>query len=94
MVLVLAKPLPIVEPIPIPDTICSAGLILIQDVGYGARFVVANRETVYEVGIDQLVVQGKIVLPWNVIWPGICQAMRFMTDRPMTVGSKLLRVVG
>lgn len=92
MVLAVAKVLPIVEPVPIPDTICSAGLIAIQDVGYGARFVVANRETLFETGTDYLAVKAKIVLPWNVIWPGICQAMKFMTAQPLSSG-RLLRVV-
>lgn len=90
MALVLASTLPLVEPVPIHDTICSAGLITIQDVGFGARFVVANRETLCDTEADFLVVRAKLVLPYNVIWPGICQSMRFMTARPTT---KLLRVV-
>lgn len=93
MVLVLANTLPIVEPIPIPDTICSAGLTLMQDVGFGVRFVVCNQETLYEASADQLVVKGKIILPYARIWPGISMAANFMVCAGARLGARSLKLV-
>jgi len=92
MGLVVAKKLPIVEPIPIQDTVCSAGLVLVQDLGYAARFVLANKQTCYELGTEEVVVAAKIVLPYDVIWPGISRSLNFMTGSP-GIPVKPLRLV-
>ena len=63
MVLILADNLPLIEPVPIDDELCS-GLALIEDVsGIAARFVFYHTQTLYEVGATAFVVKKKLVLP-------------------------------
>lgn len=85
--------LPIVEPIPIEDKLCTA-LVCIEDVGFGARFVLAHRQTIYEAGTICMVVKEKIILPNEWIPPGIAMASNFMARKCVRVaGSHLLRLV-
>jgi hypothetical protein len=63
MALVTEESLPLVEPVPIDDELCS-GLALIEDVaGVAARFVLYHTQTLYEVGATVFVVKKKIVMP-------------------------------
>lgn len=68
----------LLEPVPIDDTLCTGGLKLIEDVGFGARFVVCNEETLYEDDSTAFVVKGKLVLPWHLVWPGLVMTANFM----------------
>jgi len=73
----------LVEPVPIEDTLCTGGLKLIEDVGFGARFVVCNEQSVYEdpsaaAGHTEFVIKGKLVLPWHHVWPGLVMTANFM----------------
>jgi hypothetical protein len=84
----------IVEPVPIIDTLCTGGLVLIEDLGFGARFVLASQQTIYEANIKQNVIAAKIVVPYEVIWPSIHFSAAFMARRQLaTGGARLLRLV-
>jgi hypothetical protein len=72
--------LQLVEPVPVEDDLCTA-LGLIEDLGFGARFVVAHRQTLYETRQQILVVKRKIVLPYDSIKPAIDMAGRFVARR-------------
>jgi len=81
MALVVAERLPLVEPVPIEDELCS-GLALVEDVaGVAARFVLYHTQTLYEVGATVFVVKKKIVLPYGAIPPGVEIAANFMARR-------------
>lgn len=74
----------LVEPVPIEDTLCTGGLVRIEDLGFGARFVLAHRQTCYEDGSELLVVKDKPVLEWRDIWPGLCLTANFMARRGLS----------
>jgi len=81
MALVIAENLPLVEPVPIDDELCS-GLALIEDVaGIAARFVFYNAQTLYEAGATVFVVKNKIVLPYGAIPFGASMTAEFMARR-------------
>jgi hypothetical protein len=62
MALILADTLPLIEPVPIDDELCS-GLALIEDVsGIAARFVFYHTQTLYEAGATAFVVK-KVAVP-------------------------------
>lgn len=61
---------PLIEPVPIEDDLCS-GLALIEDVDLGLRFVLFHRQTCYETGETVLVVKRKIVLPVSAVRPAL-----------------------
>jgi hypothetical protein len=83
----------LIEPVPIMDTLCTGGLVLIEDLGFGARFVLASQQTVYEVGVEQNAVAAKIVVPYERCWPGIHLSATFMARRQVTASARLLRLV-
>ena len=90
MVLILADNLPLIEPVPIDDELCS-GLALIEDVsGIAARFVFYHTQTLYEAGATAFVVKKKVVLPYGAIPFGAKMTAEFMARR---TGGRLLRIV-
>jgi hypothetical protein len=81
MSLVNEESLPLVEPVPIEDELCS-GLALIEDVaGIAARFVLYHTQTLYEVGTTVFVVKKKIILPYAAIPFGVKMTAEFMARR-------------
>lgn len=85
--------LPLTEPVPIDDDLCTK-LALIEDLDFGARFVVAAHQTVYETGGQILAVKRKIVLPYSAIGPALEMTVRFMAQRVRRfAGDRLLRRV-
>ncbi|HEX4114169.1 MAG TPA: hypothetical protein VH020_16670 [Stellaceae bacterium] len=74
-----ANELPLIEPVPIDDDLCS-GLAQIEDVGLGARFVFFARQMSYEAESQVLVVKRKIVLPLDVIIPSLETAIAFLAN--------------
>jgi len=81
MALVTEENLPLVEPVPIEDELCS-GLALIEDVaGVAARFVLYHTQTLYEVGATVFVVKKKIVMPYTAIPYGVRMTAEFMSRR-------------
>jgi len=81
MSLVTEERLPLVEPVPIEDELCS-GLALIEDVaGIAARFVLYHTQTLYEVGTTVFVVKKKIILPYAAIPFGVKMTAEFMARR-------------
>jgi hypothetical protein len=89
MVLILADNLPLIEPVPIDDELCS-GLALIEDVsGIAARFVFYHTQTLYEAGATAFVVKKKVVLPYGAIPFGAKMTAEFMARRT----GRLLRIV-
>ena len=81
MSLVTEESLPLVEPVPIEDELCS-GLALIEDVaGIAARFVLYHTQTLYEVGATVFVVKKKIILPYAAIPFGVKMTAEFMARR-------------
>ena len=81
MALVTEESLPLVEPVPIDDELCS-GLALIEDVaGVAARFVLYHTQTLYEVGATVFVVKKKIILPYAAIPFGVRMTAEFMARR-------------
>jgi hypothetical protein len=81
MALVTEESLPLVEPVPIDDELCS-GLALIEDVaGVAARFVLYHTQTLYEVGATVFVVKKKIVMPYTAIPYGVKMTAEFMSRR-------------
>jgi hypothetical protein len=90
MALILADTLPLIEPVPIDDELCS-GLALIEDVsGIAARFVFYHTQTLYEAGATAFVVKKKVVLPYGAIPFGAKITAEFMARR---TGGRLLRIV-
>lgn len=71
----------LLEPVPVEDTLCLAGLVKIEDVGFGARFVFAHTQVCYEDGSEQRVVKVKVVLTWDDAWKGLWMTWRFMARR-------------
>jgi hypothetical protein len=71
----------LLEPVPIKDELCTAGLVRIDDLGFGARFVLANKETCSEDGSEQRIVVIKAVLTWDAIWAGLWMTWSFMAHR-------------
>jgi hypothetical protein len=83
----------LIEPVPIEDDLCT-GLALIEDVGFGGRFVLYARQTCYESASTVLVVKRKIVLPLSAILPGIEMATRFIARRAAAcAGERLMQLV-
>lgn len=76
------KRLPLIEPVPIDDELCS-GLAMIEDLGFGGRFVFFAKQTSYETGTDLLVVKRKIVLPTDVIGPCFERAIDFLSQHAL-----------
>jgi hypothetical protein len=92
MALVTTKEnLPLVEPVPIEDELCS-GLALIEDVaGIAARFVLYHTQTLYEVGTTVFVVKKKIIMPYAAIPFGVKMTAEFMARR--AGGGRMLQLV-
>ena len=91
MALVTEESLPLVEPVPIEDELCS-GLALIEDVaGVAARFVLYHTQTLYEVGATIFVVKRKIVMPYTAIPYGVKMTAEFMARR--AGGGRMLQLV-
>ena len=85
------KDLRLTEPVPISDDLC-AGLALIEDLGFGARFVLYANETCYEAGSPVFVVKRKIVLPMAAIEPGLDMTLAWLrTARIAGQGLRLVR---
>jgi hypothetical protein len=90
MALVFAENIPLVEPVPIEDELCS-GLARIEDVGgIAARFVLYHVQTLYEVGATAFVVKRKIILPYEAIPPSIEMTVGYMARRS---GERLVHLV-
>ena len=90
MALLCAESIPLIEPVPIEDELCS-GLARIEDVdGIAARFVLYQTQTLYEIGDRVFVVKKKIILPYKAIPPGIEMTVSFMARH---TGERLLRAV-
>jgi len=86
---VLADKLPLIEPVPVDDELCS-GLAMIEDVsGIAARFVFYHTQTIYEAGASAFVVKKKVVLPYGAIPFGAKMTAEFMARRT----GRLLRIV-
>lgn len=68
------------EPVPIDDDLCSE-LVLIEDLEFGARFVLAADQTVYENGDQVQVVKRKIVLTDAAILRGLTMTLRWIGQR-------------
>lgn len=81
----------LIEPVPVDDDLCTE-LALIEDLGWGARFVLVSQQTCYEAGTPVCVVKRKIALPYAAIRPAIGMAIAFMGRRPPRVG-RVLRLV-
>jgi hypothetical protein len=91
MALVNEENLPLVEPVPIEDELCS-GLALIEDVaGVAARFVLYHTQTLYEVGATVFVVKKKIVMPYTAIPYGVKMTAEFMARRAR--GGRMLQLI-
>jgi hypothetical protein len=71
----------LLEPVPVEDTLCTAGLVRIEDVGFGARFVLAHKQTCYEDGTEQRVIKLKVILTWDDVWKGLWMTWQFMARR-------------
>jgi hypothetical protein len=83
----------LIEPVPIEDELCT-GLALIEDLGFGARFVLFAEQTSYESGGAVVnVVKRKIVVPIEAIGPGIALVFAFLARRAGAAGQRLLRLV-
>jgi hypothetical protein len=83
----------LVEPVPIEDDLCSE-LALIEDLGFGARFVLVSHQNVYETGEKVSVIKRKIVLPTYAIPPGVEMTLAFMSRKAVrAAGQSLLRLV-
>jgi hypothetical protein len=94
MVVVAAKGLPLVEPVPIVDEYCS-GLGQIEDVdGAAARFVLYTAQTVYPSNEPVWVVTKKILLPYKAIPTGIEMATTFSVRHALNhAGQGVLKLV-
>jgi hypothetical protein len=83
----------LIEPVPIEDELCT-GLALIEDLGFGARFVFFAEQTVYESGGAVVnVIKRKIVVPVDAIGPGLKIVFGFLARRAGAAGHRLLRLV-
>lgn len=82
----------ITEPVPIDDDLCSE-LALIEDLEFGARFVLVARQTLYETGERELVVKRKIVLTDAAIGRSFNMLLRWMGKRGARFAKDLLRLV-
>lgn len=81
------------ELVPIEDALCTR-LHVIEDLGFGARFVLTHDQTLYETGAPISVIKHKIVLPYAEIRPGIDMAVAFLARRAVRMtGQRLLRQV-
>jgi len=70
----------ITEPVPIDDDLCGE-LAMIEDLGFGARFVVVATQTIYETGEQVRVVKRKIVLPDRAIFAAFDMVLRWIAAR-------------
>lgn len=83
----------LVEPVPVDDDLCTR-LALIEDIGFGARFVLTHEQTCYESGTTLTVVKRKIILPKDAIMPGIEMTLAFLAQRGHAyVNQGLLRLL-
>lgn len=69
-----------IEPMPVEDDLCTA-LGAIEDLGFGARFVLYSEQTCFESGSRVRVVKRKIVLPDEAIIPGLMMTFTFLARR-------------
>jgi hypothetical protein len=83
----MTAPLRLFEPVPVEDDLCTS-LALIEDLGFGARFVLTTRQTLYETNDALIVVKRKIVLPYEGIAPGVQMAVAFLARRTATAAGK------
>jgi len=91
MALVIAENLPLIEPVPIEDELCS-GLALIEDVsGIAARFVFYHAQTLYEAGATVFVVKNKIVLPYGAVPFSVTMTAEYMARR--AARGRMLQIV-
>lgn len=85
--------LPVVETVPVADDYCER-LFRIEDLGWGARFVLVTSATVYENDTKILVPIRKIVMPYEGIIPGVTMAVGHMARRGVQIaGAALLNLV-
>jgi hypothetical protein len=80
-----AAELRLVEPVPIEDELCT-GVAVIEDLGFGARYVIYNAQTLYETGERVCVVKRKLVFPWDGITAGHDLTAQFMECRQKPAG--------
>jgi hypothetical protein len=67
--------LPLVEPVPIDDDLCSA-IALIEPVWIGARLVFVAEQTCHESGSRVLQIKRKVVLPLEALEQICAMALR------------------
>lgn len=91
-VVMLPLDMKLIEPVPIDDCLCTE-LVMIEDLGFGARFVVANRQTCYEAGTPIAVVKQKIVLPYASIQPAVVMTVDFLGRRMGRAAGRSLGLV-
>ncbi len=82
----MSEALPLIEPTPIDDDLCT-GLALIEELGWGARFVFDSRQSCYESGDEVRVVRRKIVLPVSALGPLAEQLGALLARRRRSRGS-------
>lgn len=82
----------ITEPVPVDDDLCSE-LALIEDLNFGARFVLVAEQTVYESGDHELVVKRKIVLTDAAIGRAFNLVLRWMGQRAARFARNILQLV-
>lgn len=80
------------EPVPIDDDLCT-DLALIEDLEFGARFVLVALQTIYETGEHELVVKRKIVLTDAAIGRFFNMVLRWMGRRGARFARDVLRLV-
>lgn len=81
-----------VEPVPIEDDLCTS-LYTIEDLGFGARFVLVHRQTCYETGAPVLAVKRKIVMPYDSIVHSMEKTAEFAVRRGLKRAAQVLRLV-
>ncbi|NWG25890.1 MAG: hypothetical protein HXY30_15995 [Pseudorhodoplanes sp.] len=81
-----------VEPVPVEDDLCTS-LYTIEDLGFGARFVLVHRQTCYETGAPVLVVKRKIVMPYDSIVHSLETTADFAVRRGLKRAAQVLRLV-
>lgn len=80
------------EPVPVDDDLCSE-LALIEDLEFGARFVLVAKQTVYESGDHELVIKRKIVLTDAAIGRAFTMVLHWMARRATRFARDVLRLV-
>lgn len=74
------QPLRIIEPVPIDDDLCSE-LAVIEDLEFGARFVLVAEQTIYESGDKVMALKRKIVLTDAAIGRALNMTLRWVARR-------------